>query len=168
MGYFEIGMLICFGVSWPISINKTLRSKNVEGKSVVFLYIIIIGYLFGIANKYYKQDFNWVTYLYALNAFMVSFDAVLWHKYSISKRVKESIQILILKALAKYYDYYIQLRGIRSRRVGHNIFIELFLEFEPTKPMREIQCIINELKSEIEKNVRNSEALIIPTQVDVK
>lgn len=167
MGYFEIGMLICFGVSWPISITKTLRSKNVEGKSVIFLYIIIIGYLFGIANKYFKSDFNWVTYLYFLNACMVSFDAVLWHKYSVSKRVKESIQMVIMKALAKYYDYYTQLRGIRTRRVGHNIFIELFLEFNSSKQMNDIQKIINDLKIELEQNIPNSEAIVVPSTIDV-
>ncbi|MBP7652633.1 hypothetical protein KA977_04380 [Candidatus Dependentiae bacterium] len=168
MSYFEIGMLLCFGISWPISISKTLRIKNVEGKSIFFLYIIILGYLFGIVHKYYFGNFNWVTYLYALNACMVSFDAYLWHKYSVSKKVKESIQIIILKQLVKYYDSYTQLHGIRSRRVGHNIFIEIFLEFDLTKKMSEIQYLINQLKKSIETEIQFSEVLIIPSVQVIK
>ncbi|HPN32284.1 MAG TPA: cation transporter dimerization domain-containing protein [bacterium] len=168
MGYFEIGMLLCFGISWPISISKTLRIKNVEGKSVVFLYIIIIGYLFGIAHKYCIGNFNWVTYLYALNACMVSFDVYLWHKYSVSKKVKESIQIKILKQLALYYDYYTQFHGIRTRRAGHNIFIEVFLEFNGNKSMDSVQKAVNQLKLSIEKNIPYSEVLIIPSNKKIE
>lgn len=161
MRLFEIIMLICFGLSWPISIAKTLKTRNVEGKSVIFLYIIITGYLAGIIHKI-LNNFNWVTYLYALNACMVACDAYLWHKFNISKKVKESIQIKILKALAEYYDYYTQFHGIRARRAGHTYFIEVFLEFEMTKSMAEIQQTINNLKIDIEQNIANSDVLIIP------
>jgi len=87
MSWFEIGMLICFGVSWPISIYKTVRTKRVDGKSVIFLYIIILGYILGIFHKiYFKPDK--VIFLYAFNALLVTVDAVLWHKYN--KRSKVS------------------------------------------------------------------------------
>ena len=84
-------MLICFGVSWPISIAKTLKTKNVAGKSIIFLYIIIFGYICGIIHKIFN-NFNWVTYLYGLNAFMVSIDAFLWHKYNKKKNLKTILE----------------------------------------------------------------------------
>ena len=33
MSIFEVMMLVCFGVSWPISIAKSLRTRFVRGKS---------------------------------------------------------------------------------------------------------------------------------------
>ena len=85
MSYFEIGMLICFGFAWPISIYKSLKSRSIEGKSVLFMYVIIVGYLFGIFHKIiYNPDF--VIALYTLNLVMVSIDLSLY--YINKKRIK--------------------------------------------------------------------------------
>ena len=79
MHIFELGMLICFGLSWPISIVKTYRSRSTKGKSVVFSFIIMIGYICGIINKLlYSRDF--VLYLYVLNLLMVLTDTLLWFR----------------------------------------------------------------------------------------
>jgi len=81
MSIFEIGMLVCFGVSWPISIAKTLKTKVVTGKSVLFLVIIILGYVCGIIHKLlYSPDF--VIYLYAVNLVLVTVDLMLCLYYS--------------------------------------------------------------------------------------
>ena len=44
----EAGMLICFGLSWPFNISKSLRSRTAKGKSVVFEILVIVGYLCGL------------------------------------------------------------------------------------------------------------------------
>ncbi len=49
--FLEMSMLILFGLSWPISIAKTLRSKSVKGKSILFELFIWIGYVLGICKK---------------------------------------------------------------------------------------------------------------------
>jgi hypothetical protein len=74
-------MLFCFGVSWPISIAKALRTRVVAGKSPVFLVLIIVGYAFGILHKA-LYAYNWVIYLYALNMCMVTVDLILYLRYS--------------------------------------------------------------------------------------
>ena len=51
MQIFEIIMLICFGLSWPISVYKSIRSGSTKGKSAVFIIAIIIGYISGIIGK---------------------------------------------------------------------------------------------------------------------
>ena len=48
MSIFEAGMMICFGVSWPIAAYKTFRAKCVQGKSFTFTCLILIGYICGI------------------------------------------------------------------------------------------------------------------------
>jgi len=85
MSIFEIVMLLCFGVSWPVSIAKALRTKLVAGKSPVFMGLIIVGYACGIVHKVlYNPD--WVTLLYAVNAGMVAVDMYLYFRYSAEKR----------------------------------------------------------------------------------
>ncbi|PID94831.1 MAG: hypothetical protein CSA95_02270 [Bacteroidetes bacterium] len=80
MSIWEVVMLCCFGVSWPISITKSLRTKVVAGKSPVFMIIIIIGYLCGIVHKLLFSP-DWVTGLYAFNAALVGFDLFLYFRY---------------------------------------------------------------------------------------
>jgi len=81
MSPFEALMLICFGVSWPISIAKALRTKKVEGKSPLFMAIICLGYLSGIVHKL-LYAFDWVIALYTLNLLMVATDLSLYFYYS--------------------------------------------------------------------------------------
>ena len=79
MSIFEIGMLVCFGFAWPISIAKSIKTKSIEGKSLLFIYVILLGYLFGMTHKImYNLDF--VVLLYALNFIMVFTDLMLYYK----------------------------------------------------------------------------------------
>ena len=47
----EAIMVISFGISWPISIFKTLKSKTAAGKSPLFIGLIIFGYIAGLCKK---------------------------------------------------------------------------------------------------------------------
>ncbi|HOT91689.1 MAG TPA: hypothetical protein PLJ78_06745 [Anaerolineae bacterium] len=80
MSVFEVMMLVCFGVSWPISIAKALRTKKVEGKSPVFMAVICLGYLSGILHKL-LFSLDWVIVLYAINLVMVATDLCLYYRY---------------------------------------------------------------------------------------
>lgn len=80
MDFFEIGMLICFGLSWPISIFKALRTKQVAGKSSLFLWIVIFGYSCGIAHKL-RVSLDPVIWLYCANMALVAFDLSLYYRY---------------------------------------------------------------------------------------
>ena len=80
MSIYEILMLICFGASWPFAVLKTYKTKNVKGKSILFLSLILIGYICGIIHKcIYKPDA--VVWLYVLNLTLVGADLILWFKY---------------------------------------------------------------------------------------
>lgn len=86
MSIFEILMLVCFGASWPFSLHKTWKTKNVVCKSPVFLGLVILGYVAGVAHKLiYHPDA--VVFLYALNGLMVSADLSLWFRYHKRSRV---------------------------------------------------------------------------------
>ena len=79
MSIFELGMLVGFGFAWPSNIYKSLKSRTAAGRSGIFLWAIIFGYVCGIINKLlYSNDI--VLYLYILNLTMVSIDTVLFYR----------------------------------------------------------------------------------------
>lgn len=82
---FEAVMLVCFGLSWPVAIVKTLRTRRTEGKSLMFLTLIFIGYLGGIVSKFFRaagpDPLETVTALYALNAVLVGVEIVLYLRF---------------------------------------------------------------------------------------
>ena len=78
MQIFEIIMLICFGISWPISVYKSIRSKSTKGKSVVFIIAIIIGYISGVIGKIVNHQISYVIILYCINLIVVSIDLGLY------------------------------------------------------------------------------------------
>lgn len=77
---FETLMLICFGCSWPISVVKSYRARTAKGKSVVFTYAIIVGYICGIMSKITGGNINYVLALYVINLIMVSVDMILYFR----------------------------------------------------------------------------------------
>ena len=86
MSPFEGIMLVCFGVSWPISIVKSIRVKRVEGKSPLFMGVVCLGYVSGIIHKIiYSLD--WIILLYGLNMAMILIDLFLYSHYNRKNRV---------------------------------------------------------------------------------
>lgn len=77
---WEVLFLLCFAISWPISIAKSLRTKVVIGKSPIFMGLIILGYIFGIVHKLLHNP-DIVTWLYVFNATLVAIDLALYFTY---------------------------------------------------------------------------------------
>ncbi len=70
-------MLVCFGAAWPFSIYKSWKSKQTAGKSLVFLCVILIGYVAGALHKIFFS-FDYVIILYICNFCMVLIDILLY------------------------------------------------------------------------------------------
>lgn len=79
MSIFELIMLVCFGAAWPFSIHRSWRSRSNTGKSLGFLFVVLVGYAAGITHKL-LYNFDAVIYLYILNTFMVFADIVLYFR----------------------------------------------------------------------------------------
>lgn len=78
MPIFECIMLVCFGLSWPISVYKSIRSKSTQGKSLLFIIAIIIGYISGIVGKIVNAQLNYVLIIYCFNLVVVVLDLALF------------------------------------------------------------------------------------------
>lgn len=84
----EALMILCFGLSWPISIKKSYSSRTAKGKSLFFEVFIWIGYVFGIVRKFIllnqNPDQEWLFYLawafYFLNIAEITIDMLLYFR----------------------------------------------------------------------------------------
>ena len=76
---FEMTMLICFGVSWPVSVYKSWVSRKTGGKSLLFLCLIEFGYLVGLLGKILFSP-SYVIAVYVLNMVFVAADIVLFFR----------------------------------------------------------------------------------------
>lgn len=77
---FEAAMVICFGLSWPLSVYKSWKSRTAKGKSLLFELFIWIGYICGIAGKIITHNITYVFIFYIINLVMVSTDIVLYYR----------------------------------------------------------------------------------------
>lgn len=77
---FEAFMVISFGLSWPMSIVKSVKSRTAKGKSPFFLCMILFGYGAGIASKLFSDKITYVFAFYIINFIMVGIDLALYFR----------------------------------------------------------------------------------------
>jgi len=90
MGLFEFLMLFCFGFSWPFSIMKSIRSRSAKGKSIMFMLLVELGYVFGIIHKVFF-NYNWVIWAYVALFLLVGIDIVLYFRNARLDRAREHV-----------------------------------------------------------------------------
>ncbi|MDR1020689.1 MAG: hypothetical protein LBL73_08020 [Synergistaceae bacterium] len=79
--FLELAMILCFGAAWPVSILKSWRSRTAKGKSLFFLFIVLAGYLAGLAKTILLDGaLSLLMVAYSLNFIMVSVDTVLYFR----------------------------------------------------------------------------------------
>lgn len=75
---FESIMLICFGLSWPMSVVKNIKARTAKSMSLPFILLIITGYIAGITAKLISGAFNYVLVVYLINLVIVSLNVVVY------------------------------------------------------------------------------------------
>ena len=68
----ETIMLICFGLSWPMSVIRNFRARTAKSMSLAFTLLIIAGYIAGITAKLITHNISFVLGVYIINLVMVS------------------------------------------------------------------------------------------------
>ena len=91
---FELLMIVCFGVSWPINIIKAWKARTTKGSSVQFYFLILAGYLFGITSKAIKLRHGlstpvYVWFFYILNSVIVAIGIAVWFRNKRLDRANE-------------------------------------------------------------------------------
>ena len=70
-------MLVLFGISWPINIAKSIKSRTAKGKSMLFELCIFSGYVVGLVGKLVNGSITYVVAVYVLDVIMVTADLIL-------------------------------------------------------------------------------------------
>ena len=90
----EIGMLVAFGFSWPFNIAKSWRSRTAKGKSVMFEFVVVFGYLVGVTGKLitWSRGGAWATsiWFYLADIVMVCIDIALYFRNTALDRRAET------------------------------------------------------------------------------
>ena len=82
----EALMIICFGLSWPISIRKSYTARTAKGQSLFFEIFLLVGYIFGVVRKaaFPPETKNWLYWLalcaYCFNFLAISIDVGLYFR----------------------------------------------------------------------------------------
>lgn len=87
----EFTMLICFGAAWPASILKSWKSRTAKGKSLFFLWVVLVGYIAGISRAFITGGAVAIVIVpYFVNAAMVMTDILIYFRNSALDRTAET------------------------------------------------------------------------------
>lgn len=94
----EMLMIVCFGLSWPISIYRSYTSRTAKGKSLFFEVFLWVGYIFGIIKEFMvffsgsSQSllFYIAWFFYCLNLTEITVDIALYFRNTALDRARES------------------------------------------------------------------------------
>jgi cation diffusion facilitator family transporter len=116
------------------------------------------------------REHPWATYIDPAGAVVIS-GFLLLSAYRVitdsihdllDRTLDESLQLVIIAELAAWFNDYVALHGVRSRRSGSNVYIEIFMEFDGDQRMSEVQELINQMKTNLERKIQGSQVLIAP------
>ena len=93
---FEVAMLVLFGISWPINLAKSIRTRSTKGKSLIFLILIDVGYICGMISKFVSPIFVWSTdwWVFAIYAINFSFVTADLTVYFINKNRENKLEVV--------------------------------------------------------------------------
>lgn len=171
-----LGFVTCGGVYRWMRINSFIargdRSPVLwsQSKAIVSSIVVNAGSLLAVLLSLVFMNYSWAVYIDPSFSILLS-AYILITAYTIlsgsmgdllDKTIDESMQLIIVRALAEFFDEYTQILGVRSRRSGGMIFIEIQLEFEADKQMGDVQRVVDRMQRRLEESIKDSKITIIP------
>ena len=80
------------------------------------------------------------------------------------KTLEETSQLVVVRELAVFFHDYEQIHGIRSRRSGNVVYLEIFLEFRQDLPFGAVQETMDRIRTRLETHIGNSRVLVVPSR----
>ena len=121
------------------------------------------------------RDFAWSVYIDPLLALVfvsyavASFVPVIAAGVNemLDKRLQENVQLQIDRRLVEYFDGYSGFHGVRSRRAGGKVFVEIALSFDGDQLVRDAVCTADSLCRSVEADIPGCEARVVLARGDV-
>jgi divalent metal cation (Fe/Co/Zn/Cd) transporter len=132
--------------------------------NLLVLFALVVSVLF--------EHYTWAHYIDPIVSFIIIGFLLFagYREFSSSlpdlfdKTLDEELQIVILRELATSFEKYHDFHGVRSRRSGSRIYIEIFLGFDPDQKMGEVQAFAASLKRSLENEIAGSVVSIVLSQ----
>jgi ferrous-iron efflux pump FieF len=77
--------------------------------------------------------------------------------------LEEQLQMRILQVLVRHFDAYQQLQGLRTRRSGARVYIEVFLTFDGSLRLAEVLAHTATIQKDVAAAIAGAEVLVVPT-----
>ncbi|MBM4464408.1 MAG: cation diffusion facilitator family transporter [Chloroflexi bacterium] len=140
---------------------RLFRTKSINNLSVIS----------ALGLSVLLRSYSWSLYIDPLGSLIVA-GFLLSSAYDVAsasvhdlldQTLEEALQFIILQELAAYFDEYERFHGVRSRKSGSDVYVEIFLEFDGQQKMAEVQSVIDKMKASLEQKIQNSHISIVPT-----
>ena len=162
-----------FGYLWArnYKIHKAIPSPitEIQWRVPMSNALIALGILLTLLLMVILKKYPWSAYIDPIVSIILSI-YVIYTFYEliktslfdlIDKTLDESYQLIITRELVLFFDAYAQFHGVRSRRAGGRIFIDIFLEFDAEQRMGEVRQVVAEMQSSLESKIENSTLSIV-------
>ena len=146
----------------PVMEAQIMLFKTKAGTELIVLIALILAM--------FLEHNSWAIYIDPIASFIV-IGSFLFSGYRtissslpdlLDKTIEEELQLVVVRSLADFFDEYEAFHGVRSRKSGNFIYIELFLEFDGEKKCKDIQETIYRIKQSLEKEIPRSSVIIMP------
>jgi divalent metal cation (Fe/Co/Zn/Cd) transporter len=125
--------------------------------------------LFALIVSVVFAPYHWAEYIDPIVSFIIIGFLLLAGYREISsslpdlfdKTLEEELQLLILRELAGSFDKYHEFNGVRSRRSGRRVYIEIFLGFDPDQRAGEVHEFAASLKASLESQIPRSVVSVV-------
>ncbi len=129
--------------------------------------------LLALTLSFYLAHTGWAVYIDPAASFIIIGFLMLAGYREISsslpdlfdKTLEEDLQILILRELSLSFNKYHEFHGVRSRRSGSRVYIEIFLGFDPEQRMGDAQDFAASLKKSLEDQIPGSTVSIVLSRI---
>jgi len=134
------------------------RTDTLAGGAVVTALALIVIFHHSAWSVYIDQVCTLGYVVYAISLYIPVVRDSLYEM--LDRTLEEHLQIKILRCLAEHFDEYEAFHGVRSRRAGGRIFIELNLSFNDESSVGNVVATISEIRQRLESDIPRSEVII--------
>ncbi|MFN2266923.1 MAG: cation diffusion facilitator family transporter, partial [Desulfonatronovibrio sp.] len=160
--------LITSGYLWVRNyrIHKEIRSPvtDIQWRGPMVDTLIAGGILISLMAMIFLRQYPWSSYIDPVISLILG-GVIIYSFYGLIKSslfdlldrtLEEECQMIITRELVNFFDEYVMFHGVRSRKTGSRVYIEIFLEFDPDRKVGEVHEIIETMRKSLEKKIENS------------
>lgn len=160
----QMGEMVTTTWIWLNAKKESKKTKSgimeIQWRTNRFYTFQSIAIITSLAVSWLLQNYQWAMLVDPISGMIlifwvsISFIKLIYEELGdiLDQTLNEEAQLKILRSLAENFDGYDALKGIRTRKVGSQIFIELMLGFDAQRTIGEALEVKSRLKESLKKD----------------